>query len=133
MMVLNAVRYQRAGGGGNDLLAEPRHCPVEVVQLQPIDALDPVINHPFLAAAIGARDEQPMQDAGEDGALDGKLKTAARDQLAQHLGNAEPLFRARSSGDQRTDVLCVTHGALRRPSTMASRVSANTSAFNTAD
>ena len=32
-----------------------------------------------------------MQDAGEDGALGGKLKTAAREQLAQHLGNAEPL------------------------------------------
>jgi hypothetical protein len=32
-----------------------------------------------------------MQNVGEDGALDGKLKTAAREQLAQHLGNAEPL------------------------------------------
>jgi hypothetical protein len=32
-----------------------------------------------------------MQDAGEDGALDGKLKTAAREQLAQHRGNAESL------------------------------------------
>jgi hypothetical protein len=31
-----------------------------------------------------------MQDAGEDGALDGKLKTAVREQLAQHCGNAEP-------------------------------------------
>jgi len=32
-----------------------------------------------LAAAIGVRHKQPMQDAGEDGALDAKLKTAARE------------------------------------------------------
>jgi hypothetical protein len=32
-----------------------------------------------------------MQDAGKDGALDGKLKTAVCEQLAQHFGNAEPL------------------------------------------
>jgi hypothetical protein len=66
------------GAGGGDLLAEPCHCPVEVVQLQTVDPVDPVIGHPFLAAAVRARHKQPMQDAGEDGALDGKLKTAAR-------------------------------------------------------
>jgi len=32
-----------------------------------------------------------MQHAGEDGALDGKLKTAVLQELAQYLGNAEPL------------------------------------------
>jgi hypothetical protein len=30
-----------------------------------------------------------MQHAGEDGVLDGKRKTALREQLAQHFGNAE--------------------------------------------
>jgi hypothetical protein len=32
-----------------------------------------------------------MQDAGEDSSLDGKLKTAVLQELAQHCGNAEPL------------------------------------------
>ena len=32
-----------------------------------------------------------MQNAGKEGALDGKLKTAVLQQLAQDLGNAEPL------------------------------------------
>ena len=32
-----------------------------------------------------------MQDAGEDSALDGELKTAVLQELAQDCGNAEPL------------------------------------------
>jgi len=32
-----------------------------------------------------------VQHAGEDGALDGKLKTAVGEQLAQHRSDAEPL------------------------------------------
>src|SRR6516165_2163761 len=60
------------------------------MQLQVLDPGDPVVGHPFLAAAIRARYEQPMQDAGENSALDSKLKSAIREQLAQHLGNAEP-------------------------------------------
>ena len=81
---------QRVGAGRGDLLAQPSHRPVEVMQLQLLNPGDPVVGHPFLAATIRARYEQPMQDAGEDGALDGKLKTAIREQLAQHFGNPEP-------------------------------------------
>ena len=88
--VLDAARGQRAGSGGGDLLTKPGHCPVEVMQLQLLDPGDPVVGHPFLAAAVRARHEQPMQDAGEDGALDDKFKTAVREQFAQHFGNAEP-------------------------------------------
>ena len=60
------------------------------MQLQLLDPGDPVVGHPFLAAAIRTRHEEPVQDAGENGALDSKLKPAVREQLAQHLGNAEP-------------------------------------------
>jgi hypothetical protein len=88
--VLDAARRQRVGPDGGDLLAEPGHRPVEVMQLQLLDPGNPVVGHPFLAAAIRARHEQPVQDAGEHGALDSKLKTAIGEQLAQHLGNAEP-------------------------------------------
>src|SRR5215831_3382586 len=92
--ILDAARRQLAGCGGRDFLAEPRHCPVEVVQLQPVDPGNSIVDHPFLAAAVRARHEQPMQDTGEDGALDGELKTAALQELAHYLGNAEPLPEA---------------------------------------
>ena len=62
--------------GGRHLLAEPGHRPVEVMQLQPVDPGDPVVGHPFVAAAVRARHEQPVQNAGKDGALDRKLKAA---------------------------------------------------------
>jgi hypothetical protein len=41
--------------------------------------------HPFLAAAVRARHKQPVQNAGKNGALDGKLKTAVAHELAFHL------------------------------------------------
>jgi hypothetical protein len=45
--VLDAARRQRAGSGGADLLAQPGHRPIEVMQLEPVDPLDPVIGDPF--------------------------------------------------------------------------------------
>ena len=89
--VLDAARRQGTGRGGRHLLAEPGHRAVEVVQLQPVDPGDPVVGHPFLAAAVRARHKQPVQHTGKDGALDRKLKTAVLEQLVQHRGNAEPL------------------------------------------
>jgi hypothetical protein len=88
--------------------------PVEVVQLQPVHPLDPVIGHPFLAAAIGTRPEPPVQDAGEDGALDGKLKTAAGEQLAQYLGNAEPSDCRRELGITGDTQFCPAPRGARR-------------------
>jgi hypothetical protein len=45
-----------------------------VVKLLTVDAVDPVIGHPFVAAAVGARHKQAVQHGGEDGAFDSKLK-----------------------------------------------------------
>src|SRR5215469_17197244 len=77
--ILDAARRQRIGADRGDLLAQPGHRPVKVMQLQLLDPGDLVVRHPSLAAAIRARYKQPVQDAGEDGALDGKLKTAVRE------------------------------------------------------
>ena len=89
--VLDAARHQRPGRGWDDLLAEPSHRPVEMMQLKPIDPGDLVVGHPYLATAVRARYEQPVQHTGEDGALDSELETAALQECAQYPGNAEPL------------------------------------------
>jgi hypothetical protein len=42
-------------------------------------------------SAIGSDSNSRCRTLAKTARFDGKLKTAAREQLAQHLGNAEPL------------------------------------------
>jgi len=61
--------------------AQPTHGAIQVLQFQLVDARDAVILFPTLASAIAAGSAQAMQDGEEDGALDGELKAAWREQL----------------------------------------------------
>ena len=74
-----------------DLLAQPRHGAVEVMQVEFLGAGDVVVAHPGRAVAIRARHEQPVQRRHEHGALDGELEGALVQQIAQHRVDAEPL------------------------------------------
>ena len=78
-------------GFSSSLLAEPGHGAVEVMQIEPLGAGDVVVLHPRRAVAIRSRDEQPMQRGDEHGALDRKLERALLQQIAQDVGDAEPL------------------------------------------
>jgi hypothetical protein len=66
------------------LLAQPRHRPVEVMELQAVRAGDGVVRHPFLAGPVGAGDEEAVQHRDEDGALDGELEAAVGEQRLDH-------------------------------------------------
>jgi hypothetical protein len=47
-------------------LAEPRHCPIELMQVEPVDAGDAVVvRAPAIRRAVGAADEQPVQHSEE--------------------------------------------------------------------
>ena len=83
--ILDAARNQRPVGllRRRQFLAEPSHGAVEVMELQPRDAVDAVVVAPLLAGAVGAGHHQPMQDGQEDGALDGKLEAAIGEQLLE--------------------------------------------------
>jgi hypothetical protein len=48
------------------LLAEPSHRAIEVMQLEPVDAGDPVVFAPAIRRADGAADEQPVQNGARD-------------------------------------------------------------------
>ena len=95
-----------------DLLAQPRHGAVEVMEAESPDAGDAVVAHPGRAIAIGARHEQPMQRRYEDGALDRELEGAPFQQIAEDGVDAEPFpdpaehqRPADALGDERKAVL----------------------------
>jgi len=47
-------------------LAEPRHCPIELMQVEPVDAGDAVVVlAPAIRRAVGAADEQPVRHSEE--------------------------------------------------------------------
>ena len=62
-----------------------------MVQAQIVDPRDGVVDHPLLARAVGAGDEQPVQDADEHRPLDGELEAAAIQQLVHHLAQPQTL------------------------------------------
>ena len=51
------------------------------MQRQAIHARDGVVLDPLVASPIRAGDEEPVQDGGEDGALDVELEAAAGEQI----------------------------------------------------
>jgi hypothetical protein len=70
--------------GGLELLPEPGHGAVEVVQGQAVHVRDGIVLDPLVAGPVGAGDEEPVQDGGEDGALDAELEAAASEQVLDH-------------------------------------------------
>jgi hypothetical protein len=58
--------------GRRHLLAEPSHRPIQMMQLEPVDAIDPVILPPPIGRPVGSAGEQTMQHGEEDGALERK-------------------------------------------------------------
>src|SRR6516164_8141392 len=73
------------------LLAEPGHSAVEMMQIRSLGAGNVVILHPGPAIAIRARHEYPMQGGDEHGALQRKFEGAVLQQIAENIGDAEPV------------------------------------------
>ena len=90
-LVLHAARREIAFHRKFKLLAQPGHGPIEMVQAQIVDPRDGVVDHPLLAQAVRARDEQPVQDADEHRPLQRKLEAAAIQQIVHHLAQLQPL------------------------------------------
>src|SRR3954471_12571769 len=59
------------------LLAEPGHGPVEVVELEVVAALDLVVLPPLVGGPVAARGEEAMQDGEEDRPLEVELEAAS--------------------------------------------------------
>ena len=71
--VLQTTRRERRRPvllGFGQLLAEPGHGSIEMMQIEAVDALDPTIQAPAVGGAIGAAAEQPMQYGEERRALE---------------------------------------------------------------
>jgi len=97
-----------------------------MVQAQLSGTFDGVVVFPLLRGAVAAWREEAMQHGEEDGSLDGKLETAAVQQIVQDLadrtslpqtledqGRADP---SASSGDGLTASLSAEDGELFRES-----------------
>ena len=66
--ILQATRRKRRGPVlliFRQFLAKPGHRPIEVMQVEALDAVDPVILPPAVRRAIGATAKQPMQNGEE--------------------------------------------------------------------
>ena len=85
--VLQATRCERRAAVLlllRQLLAQPRHRPIEVMQIEPLDAGDGVILAPAIRGAVGAAHEQPVQHGEEHRALQRKAVLAFARQLRDH-------------------------------------------------
>ena len=63
------------------LVAEPAHRPVEVVELEVVASVDLVVLPPLVGGAVAAGGEEPVQDGEEDGPLEGELEAASLEEL----------------------------------------------------
>ena len=70
------------------LLAQPRHRPIEMMQIEPLDAGDRVILTPAIGGAVGAAHEQPVQHGEEHRALQRKLVPALAGEIGDHRAAA---------------------------------------------
>ena len=122
--VLDAARREGRGVRlsavrGVQLLPEPGHGAVKVVQGQAVRARDGVVLDPLVAGPVGAGDEEPVQDGGEDGALDLELETAAGEQVLDHRPAAgllpQPLEQQRAADAAGGQAGGWTGAAPRRP------------------
>lgn len=71
-------------------LAEPRHGPLEMMEVEAFDAWNVVILHPRRAVTVRPRDEKTVQSADKDSAFDCELERAVLQQLTEHVADAEP-------------------------------------------
>ena len=77
--VLQAARRIRRGAvllGLVQLLAEPSHRPIQVMQVQPVRARDPIILPPAIRRAVRAAGKQAMQHGEEDRSLQREVMVA---------------------------------------------------------
>src|SRR5262249_15937940 len=77
--VLAAARCERRAAVlllFRQFLAQPRHRPIEMMQIEPRDPGDRVILAPVIRGAVGAAHEQPVQNGEEYRALQRKLMPA---------------------------------------------------------
>src|SRR5215207_312890 len=63
------------------LLTEPGHGPVEVMELQGVTPLDLVVLLPLVGGPVAARGEEAMQDGQEDRPLDIEFEAASVQEL----------------------------------------------------
>ena len=70
------------------LLAEPSHRPVEVMQIEILDAIDRVILAPAVRRAIGATREQAMQNGEKHRAFERKTVFAGTGEVFNHCAAA---------------------------------------------
>ncbi len=89
--VLQAARRERRAAVlllFRQLLAQPRHGSIEVMQIERLAAGDGVILAPAVGRAIGAAHEQPMQHREEHRAFQPKAVPAFARQLGDHRATA---------------------------------------------
>src|SRR5450830_1224250 len=82
--VLEAARCKRGAVilfARRQLLAEPGHRPVEMMQVEPLDAVDPVILSPPIGRPVRSTGEQAMQHGEEDGTFERKPMLALPGEL----------------------------------------------------
>ena len=95
-----------------------------MMEIELLDAVDAVIVAPVFAGAVGARNDQSMQDGQKDGALDRKLETPSPEKLLDNglaAGLApQPIKQQRSADAPAVEIRCAAilqngkdHGALR--------------------
>src|ERR1035437_6000630 len=82
--VLEAARCKRGAVilfARRQLLTEPGHRPVEMMQVEPLDAVDPVILSPPIGRPVRTTGAQAMQHGEEDGAFERKPMLALPGEL----------------------------------------------------
>jgi hypothetical protein len=72
-------------------LAQPRHRPIKVMQVEPLYAIDPVVLAPAVRRPIGPAREQAMQHGEENRAFECELVLAFSCEFFDH-GAAAGLF-----------------------------------------
>src|SRR5215210_2845293 len=73
------------------LLPEPGHGAVEVMEGQASGARDGIVLHPRRAVAVRARDEEAVQGSDEHGPLEGELEGTRRQPLTKDVRDPKPL------------------------------------------
>ena len=92
--VLHAARRKRRRGillVFGKLFAEPRHGAIEMMQLEPVDALDAIVFAPAVGGAVRAAAEQAVQHCQERRALQREVMLARARRAFDHLPTARLL------------------------------------------
>ena len=124
--VLDAARRERRAIRllrPRQLLAEPAHGAVQMMQGERLGAVDPVVLTPGVGGPIGARDHDPVQHGQEAGALQRETEATLGRQVLDHRSTAglapesfEDQGRPDAPGGERRHAVLVDqredHGAL---------------------